>query len=274
MNIFENTKYYEVFLQIKERIGDFVPDVCIILGSGLGIFADEIEDKIVVPTAELKNYPRSTVMGHKGNIIFGKINNKYVIAFQGRIHCYEGYKLSEAIFPVVIAHLFNTKILITTNVSGGINSSFKPGDIVFLNNHINLTYKNPIRELPSLNDNFFIKSKEIYDSNILNTISSVTGKFGVDFKKGTYLWTLGPSYETPAEIQAFKKLGADMVGMSTVPEVISGAYLGMKIVGISLISNYASGISDQKLSHSEVIEISEKNKFTLGSLLKEIIGIL
>jgi purine-nucleoside phosphorylase len=274
MNILENTKYYKVFQQIKEKIDDFIPEVCLILGSGLGIFAEEIDNKMIFPTSNLSDYPKSTVEGHKGNIIFGKIEKKNVNAFQGRIHFYEGYKLYDTIFPIILANLFGAKTLITTNVSGGINSSFKPGDIIFIDNHINFTFKSPIKDLPADNFNSDRSHTEFYDTSLLKRISEITEKFGIDFKKGTYLWTLGPSYETPAEIQAFKKLGADMVGMSTVPEVITASHLGMKVIGISLISNYASGISDQKLSHAEVIEISEKNKFKLGSLLKEVIHIL
>jgi purine-nucleoside phosphorylase len=274
MNNLENTKYYNVFQKLKANVRDFDPEVCIILGSGLGMFADEIENKVITSTLDLYGYPKSTVLGHKGNIIFGNINGKKVIAFQGRIHYYEGHKLSDTIFPVVISHLFGVKTLLTTNVSGCINSSFKPGDIIFLNDHINFTLKNPISEIFSGTSEINIPRKIYYDNELLNKISKMTNKFDIEFKQGTYLWTLGPSYETPAEIQAFKKLGADMVGMSTVPEVIAASYLGMRTIGISLISNYASGISDQKLSHKEVIEISEMNKFKLGFLLKEVIGIL
>ena len=271
---FENTKYFKTFCQIKEKTGNFIPEVCLILGSGLGNFAENIENKLIIPTSELLNYPKSTVEGHKGNIIFGNISGKNVIAFQGRIHFYEGYKLSDTIFPVVIAKLFGVATLLTTNVSGGINSSYQPGDIIFIDNHINFTFKNPIKELLDTNHDVNNIRHQFYDAEILKRISELTKKFGIDYKKGTYLWTNGPSYETPAEIQAFKKLGADMVGMSTVPEVITASYFGMKIIGISLISNLASGISDQKLSHAEVIEISEINKFKLESLLKEVIHIL
>ena len=272
MKYLQDTKYYKVYSQLKNITEGFSPEVCLILGSGLGMFADEIENKILVSTKDLADYPKSTVEGHKGNIIFGSISGKKVIAFQGRIHFYEGYELKDTIFPVMIAKLFGAEKLITTNVSGGINSSYNPGDIIFINNHINFTFKNPIKELLRLNPNQ-IKHPEFYDKQLLDRISNITESFGIKYKTGTYLWTLGPSYETPAEIQAFKGLGADMVGMSTVPEVITAAYLSMKVAGISLISNYASGISDQKLSHAEVIEISEKNKFKLGALLKEVINI-
>mgnify|MGYP000846049000 CR=1 FL=1 len=206
--MFEKTKYYKVFSQLKEEIGFFLPDVAIILGSGLGIFADEIEEKTIIPTSKLDFYPKSTVEGHKGNIIFGKIGNKKIIAFQGRIHFYEGYTLEDAVFPVILAHLFETKTLITTNVSGGINSNYKPGDIILINNHINLTFKNPVRNLRNFAQSAVPDINfRLYDPQLLDTAAAVLKQKGFDPKFGTYLWTLGPSYETPAEIQAFKKLG-------------------------------------------------------------------
>ena len=273
MNQKENN-YQLVYNYIKHEVGNFSPQICLILGSGLGVFASEIKRQFVFDTSNLKGYPKSTVSGHKGNIIFGEINRKKILAFQGRIHYYEGYSLNEVVFPVILAKMFNVNTLITTNVSGGINSKFKPGDIVFLDSHINLTFKNPISVIPQ---NLRIKSNRKiceYEQKILNKIPDISHKFNVELKKGTYLWTLGPSYETPAEILAFKNLGADMVGMSTVPEVIIANYFGINVVGISLISNYASGISENKLSHQEVIEISEKNKHILANVLKEVISIL
>ena len=273
MNQNENN-YQLVYNHIKQKVGNFSPQICLILGSGLGVFASEINKHFIFDTNDLKGYPKSTVSGHKGNIIFGEINEKKILAFQGRIHYYEGYSLNEVVFPIILAKMFNISTLITTNVSGGINPSYKPGDIVFLDNHINLTFKNPISIIPkSLRIKRKYKLCE-YEPKILNSIHSISKKFNIELKTGTYLWTLGPSYETPAEILAFKKLGADMVGMSTVPEVIIANYFGISVVGISLISNYASGISEKKLSHQEVIEISEKNKHFLGNIIKEVISIL
>ena len=266
---FENSKYFEAYNQIKDIVGEQKPEIAVILGSGLGHFADSIKDKIVLPTKDINLFPKSTVLGHSGNMVFGNVNGKKVLTYQGRIHFYEGYSIKDVVFPVIISHLFGVKKIIITNVSGAVNLTFHPGNIIFIDNHItNLNIEKEIFDLFGMKNNF---RKEIYDAKILKEISNITKKLDIEFLKGTYFWTTGPSYETPAEIRAMRTSGADMVGMSTVPEVIAAASVDMKINCLSCISNYASGILDEPLTHDAVIDVMEKNNVKISSLLSEII---
>ena len=269
---FENSKYFEAYNQITDIVGKQQPEIAVILGSGLGHFADSIKDKIVLPTKNINLFPKSTVLGHNGNMVFGHVNGKQVLTYQGRIHFYEGYSIEDVVFPVIISHLFGVKKIIITNVSGAVNLTFHPGNIIFIDNHItNPNIEKEIFDLFGMKNNF---RKEIYDAKILREISNITDKLGIEFRKGTYFWTTGPSYETPAEIRAMRTIGADMVGMSTVPEVIAAASLDMKIICLSCISNYASGILDEPLTHNAVIDVIEKNNVKISSLLSEIIKLL
>ncbi|MDI3472929.1 MAG: purine-nucleoside phosphorylase [Thermotogaceae bacterium] len=243
---------------IKNHIG-FLPEVEVglILGSGLGEMADEIENKVSVPYDKIKGFLKPTIEGHKGNLVFGKLESRNVCIMQGRFHYYEGNKIEDIVYPLYVMKELGATNLIVTNAAGGINMSFEPGDLVIIDDCINFAFKNPPVD-------FSMKPVVFKDEDWINRIDR---RFK-DLKKGTYIFVTGPSYETPSEIRAFRKLGADMVGMSTVPEIIVAGYLGLKVLGISCITNMAAGILSQPLSHEEVIEVSRKVKEKFKELIK------
>lgn len=253
---------------ILGKIGKFNPEIAIILGSGLGELAEEFEDRIKINTTEIPNYPRPTVEGHAGNLVFGRLNDVNVLGFQGRIHFYESGKIENVVYPVLIAYELGARILIVTNAAGGLNKNFKPGDLMVIADHINFMFLNPLK-IFSKNLNRF--NHPAYDEK-LRKIAIETGvELGLPIREGVYCGVRGPNYETPAEVEMLKKIGSDAVGMSTVPEVITANYLGMKVLGISCITNYAAGISPKKLSHDEVTEVAQKVKNEFSLLIKEIV---
>lgn len=252
-----------------------VPDLTIILGSGLGDFANRLESKKVYRTSELPDYPPSTIVGHEGKIHFSEKYGKKVLLFQGRIHFYEGYKISECVLPIFIAHKLGCKKIILTNAAGGINPQFVPGDLMIANSLNGIFIKKELTQLIGLSS---VKAKNylltLEENQLINLIKNTANHSGIELKQGAYFYAKGPSYETPAEIQFFKKFGADAVGMSTVHEAIFSTYLGMETAVISCITNLAAGISDKKLSHTEVTETAEKVKEKFSSLLEGIIKLL
>jgi len=258
----ESVKY------IRKVINNFQPEIAIILGSGLGDIAEEFENKIKIKTSDIPNYPHPTVEGHAGNLVFGEINNANVLGFQGRIHFYESGKIEKVVYPVVVAYELGVKILIITNASGGLNKNFKPGDLMVIADHINFMFLNPLK-IFSPNINRF--NKPAYDENLKKLAIETGIELKLPIREGIYCGVRGPNYETPAEVNMLRKIGADAVGMSTVPEVITANYLGMKVLGISCITNYAAGISPTKLSHEEVTEAAQKVKNEFSLLIKEII---
>lgn len=253
---------------IRNKIGNFQPEIALILGSGLGELAEEFEDKIKIKTNEIPNYPASTVEGHAGNLVFGKLNGVNMLGFQGRVHFYESGKVENAIYPVLVAHKLGAKILIVTNAAGGLNKNFKPGDLMVIADHINFMFLNPLKIFSPNVDRF---NSSAYDEK-LRKIAIETGiELGLPIREGVYCGVRGPNYETPSEVEMLKKIGSDAVGMSTVPEVITANYLGMKVLGISCITNYAAGISPHKLSHEEVTQVANKVKNEFAMLIKEIV---
>ena len=262
-------KVKESLNYILKKVGNFSnPEVAIILGSGLGELAEEFEDKIKINTSEIPNYPRPTVEGHAGNLVFGRLNDVNVLGFQGRIHFYESGKIENVVYPVLIAYELGAKILIVTNAAGGLNKNFKPGDLMVIADHINFMFLNPLKIFPANLNRF---NHPAYDEN-LRKIAIETGiELGIPIREGVYCGVRGPNYETPAEVEMLKKIGSDAVGMSTVPEVVTANYLGMKVLGISCITNYAAGISPKKLSHNEVTEVAQKVKNEFSLLIKEIV---
>jgi len=253
---------------IREKIGKFKPGIALILGSGLGELAEEFEDKIKIKTGEIPNYPRPTVEGHAGNLVFGKLNGADLVGFQGRIHFYESGKVENAIYPVLVAYELGAKILIVTNAAGGLNKNFKPGDLMVIADHINFMFLNPLK---IFSPNIDRRNHPAYDEK-LRRIAVETGvELGIPVREGVYCGVRGPNYETPAEVEMLRKIGSDAVGMSTVPEVITANYLGMRVLGISCITNYAAGISPHKLSHEEVTQVAQKVKNEFALLIKEII---
>lgn len=248
---------------IETYTDGFKPEIGIILGSGLGELADEYKE-YAIDYDKIPGFAKSTILGHKGKLVFAHIGERPVVMMQGRIHYYEGYSMQNVTYPIKVMKKLGVKILIITNASGAINKSFRPGDLMIITDHINNMGTNPLigENDPSFGTRFPDMS-EIYDKNLVKISDAIARKLQIDVKHGVYIAYCGPSYETPAEIKAARLMGADAVGMSTVPEAIVANYCGMKVAGISCISNYASGVSTKKLSHEEVIETTAlaKRKF-------------
>jgi len=259
---------------IKQKTNNFKPLIGIILGSGLGEIAEEIEQKIVIPYEEVPNMPKSTVSGHKGNFIFGYLEKKPVLVMQGRIHFYEGYTMQEVTFPIRIMQKINLKYLILTSAVGGIKGRLplKPTDIVLIKDHINFIGDNPLRgeHFEEFGERFPDMS-EVYDKNLIEIAKNVAKELNIKVYEGIYLAGRGPSYETPAEIKMFKKLGADVVGMSVVPEAIVANQAKIKILAITYVSNLAAGISKKALSHKEVLETANVAGKKISKLIKEVV---
>ena len=259
---------------IKEKTGDFAPEIALVLGSGLGEFTKNLEG-IQIPYSEIPDFKVSTVQGHKGSLFFGEIFNKKIVVMQGRLHFYEGYDLKDITYPIKVFKMLGVKTLILTNAAGPVKKELIPSDLMLIKDHINFTAKNPLigKNDDTLGERFPDMS-DIYTSSFRDLVKTCAGEENIDLKEGVYLMTTGPSYETPAEVKMFGAFGADAVGMSTVPEAIVANYLGLKTIGISLITNYASGISKEKLSHKEVVEMGNiaTEKFTrlVNSIIKKL----
>jgi len=248
------------------------PSIGLILGSGLGVLADEIESPIKIPYNEIPNFPVSTVEGHAGQLVFGQLKGVKVVAMQGRFHFYEGYSLDKVTAPVRVMKELGVETLIVTNAAGGINKTFEAGDLMLISDHINNMGTNP---LIGPNDSEigarFPDMSESYDYTLRELAKNVASELNIKLQEGVYVGNTGPSYETPAEVRALRIIGGDAVGMSTVPEVIVARHAGLKVLGISCISNMAAGILDQPLSHDEVIETTEKVRANFLNLVKSIV---
>ena len=238
----------------------FAPEIGIILGSGLGELADK-DSKYAIPYSDIPHFVSSTISGHKGQLVFTNIEDRSVVMMQGRNHYYEGYSMEEITYPIKVMRALGVKTIILTNAAGAINKSFQPGDLMVITDHINFMGNNPLigpndfRIGPRFPD-----MSEIYNKNLIKIVDAAARHLKIDVKHGVYIATTGPSYETPAEVKMARTMGADAAGMSTVPEAIVANYCGMNVIGISCITNYASGISSRKLSHEEVIETAAKVK--------------
>jgi purine-nucleoside phosphorylase len=248
------------------------PKLGLILGSGLGVLADEIKNPVKIPYGEIPDFPISTVEGHAGQLVFGLLEGVEVVAMQGRFHYYEGYSFDKVTFPVRVMNGLGVETLIVTNAAGGINENFSPGDLMLISDHINNMGSNP---LIGPNDNRlgarFPDMSEAYSKELREIAKEKAQQLNLNIKEGVYVAFTGPTYETPAEIRAFRILGADAVGMSTVPEVIVARHSGVKVLGISCITNMAAGILDQPLSHEEVIETTERVKANFLLYVKELV---
>ncbi|MFD1270105.1 purine-nucleoside phosphorylase [Paenibacillus motobuensis] len=248
------------------------PEVGLILGSGLGILADHIEQAVSISYADIPHFPQSTVEGHAGELLIGQVQGKPVVMMKGRFHMYEGYGPELTAFPVRVMKELGVKTLLVTNAAGGVNTSFTPGDLMLISDHLNMTGKNP---LIGANDDElgprFPDMSQAYSRRLRELARSVADKLGFSLQEGVYAGLLGPSYETPAEIRMLRTLGADAVGMSTVSEVIVASHAGLEVLGISCISNMAAGILDQPLSHAEVMETTDRVREQFLSLVQTII---
>ena len=269
MELLKKIKETTEFLKMK---GIDKPEISIVLGSGLGSLAEEILNPIKIKYDEIPNFLVSTVEGHEGQLVYGTLNGKNVLAMQGRFHFYEGYSLDLSVFPIRVMNSLGCEKIIITNAAGGCNTSFKPGDLMIINDHINFTLRNPLigKNYEELGSRFPDMS-QAYDRELIEISKKAGSDLNIELKEGVYMWTTGPSYETPSEVKMAQIIGVDAVGMSTVPEVIVARHGGMRVLGISCITNMASGILDQPLNHQEVIETSEKAKDDFIKLIKEII---
>ena len=266
-----NFKYKNLIDEIRKQ-APFVPEFAIILGSGLGNFAERVNIEKTISTSSLPDYPKSTIQGHEGKIHFAEFAGKKLLLFQGRIHLYEGYSIYQCILPVFISHKLNCPKIILTNAAGGINPSFKPGDLMLTTSFNGIMLKKELTDLIGISSEQGKKSfYNLPSARLNNIIRDAAKEEKVELKEGVYWYTKGPSYETPAEIRYISKFGGAAVGMSTVHEAVFAGYLGMEITSISCITNYAAGLTQKKLSHNEVTETANlvQNKFE--SLIKRII---
>jgi purine-nucleoside phosphorylase len=254
------------------------PTLGIILGSGLGNFASQVEDAVSIPYSEIPNFPLSTVTGHSGQLVLGTIAGTPVAVMQGRVHAYEGYPLSQVTFPTRVLGLLGCQTLIVTNAAGGIRPNIAPGSLVVLSDHINLTGTNaalgpnePRFGLTPCSGERFFDMTTAYTPSLRALAIAEAKKQGFTLSEGVYLAVLGPSFETPAEIRAFRVLGADLVGMSTVHEVIIARHMGIRILGLSLVTNMAAGVTGDAIHHEEVMEIGRRVEQQFTSLLTAVI---
>ena len=256
---------------ITARIGE-IPRTALVLGSGLGEFGEQLTDKTEIPYVEIPGFPASTVPGHAGKLIYGNPCGSPLLCLSGRFHFYEGYEMKDVAFYVQVLRTLGVQQLILTNAVGGINTSFKPGDLMLITDHIKFFDTTPLRghNKEELGPRFFDMSRA-YTPELAEVARKAAKEADIALREGVYAFMPGPCFETPAEIRMLRTLGADAVGMSTVPEVIAAAHCGMKVLGISCITNMAAGILNQPLSHEEVVETADSVKETFELLVKTII---
>ncbi len=258
---------------LLEKLGSLKPEIGIILGSGLGPLADHIQDALYIPFEEVPYMKTATASSHVGRFVCGTLSGKNVIAMQGRLHGYEGNEAWEVAYPVWLMHLLGVKILITTNAAGAINESYQVGDFCLMQDHINLTGRNPIVGTdPDGLAPRFVPMKDAYDPALRQVAKNVADDLSISIQEGIYLGLLGPSFETPAEIRAFRVLGADTVAMSVVEEVIAARHVGIKVLGISLVSNMACGIEGASPCDDEVLDVAKSKEADFVALIKGVVS--
>lgn len=254
---------------------DFVPFAGIVLGSGLGGYASEMKVEYEIPYTDIEGFPVSTVQGHDGRFVFGYVGSVPVVAMKGRVHFYEGYDVNDVVMPIRLMGLLGAQVLILTNAAGGIDLSYKPGDLMAITDHITAFARSPlIGENPEELGVRFPDMSKVYDPELLSLIRNAAKKNNIDIKEGVYLQATGPQYETPAEIRMFRTLGASAVGMSTGIEAVAASHMGMRVCGISCISNMAAGILDQPLNHKEVQETADKVAASFKALINDLIAMI
>ncbi len=269
MNTLEQIAEAVAFIRAKSKLE---PKIGLVLGSGLGAFAKSLERATTIPYGQIPHFPPSTAIGHHGEMILGHCQGVSVVVMSGRVHHYEGYTLQQVVFPVRVLGKLGVEILIMTNAAGSVNVNYKPGELMLIEDHINYMAGNPLigENLDELGPRFFDMT-EPYDAELRKIAEKACRNVGVPARKGVYIAFSGPSYETPAEIKMSRAMGADAVGMSTVPEVIAARHMGIRVLGISCITNMAAGVLKKPLDHREVLEIAEKIKAELLDVLGRII---
>ena len=248
------------------------PRIGLVLGSGLGAFADGLEEAVAIPYGEIPHFPTSTAVGHRGALVVGKSGGVPVAVMAGRVHFYEGYPITQVVFPARVLGRLGVQTLVVTNAAGGVNTAFEPGDLMIITDHINLMGTNPMigPNEAALGQRFFDMS-EAYDRGLRTVAERACASAGLRPRHGVYLALTGPSYETPAEIRMLRTLGADAVGMSTVPEVIAARHMDMRVLGLSCITNMAAGVLEGRLDHAEVLETGERVKSKLIEVLQGVV---
>jgi purine-nucleoside phosphorylase len=256
---------------IQSKITQY-PKVAVVLGSGLGAFADTLENPVSIPYSEIPGWPRSTAIGHAGKLVIGHISGLPVAALAGRAHLYEGYTAQQSVHGIRVLCKLGLESVVLTNAAGGVNRSFGPGQLVLISDHINLLGQNPLtgRNDESLGPRFPDMS-EAYSKHYREAAREAGRELGLELPEGVYAALPGPSYETPAEIRYLRVIGADLVGMSTALEAIAANHMGMKVLGISCVTNFAAGVTDQKLDHKEVLEVGERVNGTMVELLRRVL---
>lgn len=265
-------KLQNCYKSVREKT-DFVPKAALILGSGLGDYAEEIEIKETIPYEEIEGFPVSTVPGHKGRFVFGYVRQVPVVIMQGRVHYYEGYSITDVVLPVRLMRLLGAEILFLTNAAGGVNFDFHAGDFMMITDQISSFVPSPLigPNIEELGERFSDMS-EIYDRDLQKLLADTAAELEIPLQKGVYIQLTGPNYESPAEIRMCRLLGADAVGMSTACEAVAANHCGMKICGISCITNLACGMSDNPLNHKEVQEIADKKAPDFKRLVTAVIS--
>ena len=262
-------QYQESARVLEARLGDFRPRVLLILGSGLGFLGDAVESPVVVPYADVPHMRRSTAPDHKGQFVFGRLSGQNAAVMQGRLHTYEGWSMEEAAYPVRLARLLGAETLIVTNAAGAVNTAFTPGDIMLITDHIKLFAGSPLTgpNIEAFGPRFPDMS-HIYTPALQDLARQSAGELGLALRQGVYMYFPGPQFETPAEVRTARLLGADAVGMSTVPEAIAAAHCGMQVLGFTLCTNMAAGVLEQPLSGLEVLEAAEAAAPRFSALVK------
>ena len=256
-------------------VGDFKPRAAVVLGSGLGAVADEVEDARILSAAEIPGWPLSTAPGHAGRVVMGVLEGCPVILLQGRVHCYEGYSMREVTFPVRVLGMMGVRQYVATNASGGVNPELAPGDIAAVRDHINLMGANPLvgPSEPRWNVRF-PDMTHAYSPRLLELLDRAAAEAGLTLKRGVYVAFMGPSYETPAEVRMARTLGADLVGMSTVPEVVVANAMRMETAVLSCVANRASGMGDEHLTEEEVLRVMAESSRSLALLIRGLLRAL
>ena len=269
-NIYERAEHATRVIRARTTVE---PRIAVVLGSGLGGFADDFEEAVVIPYDDIPGFVRSTAQGHAGRLVIGKVDGIPVLAMQGRLHYYEGYSLEEVTFPIRVFGLLGIKTVVLTNASGGINVEFTEGALMVITDHVNLMGVNPLR---GPNDERFgprfPDMSAVYSPELQELVVDEARAIGVEVRRGIYGGLAGPSYETPAEIHLLRNLGADAVGMSTVPEAIVARHMSLEVLGISCITNMAAGIGDEPINHDDVMAAGDRVRGIFTELLRRVIG--
>jgi purine-nucleoside phosphorylase len=259
---------------IRTKAGSEAPAIGIVLGSGLGGLAGDIEEAVVIPFADIPGFPTATVIGHAGSVVIGRLAEKRVVALAGRFHMYEGHPPQLAAFPVRVMHALGARIYFASNAAGGIRKDLTAGDLMIIEDHLNLTGVNPLTGPVEINDERFPDMTAPYDDELRDLLKASAKRIDLPVKEGVYAWLPGPSFETKAEVRMLSTLGADAVGMSTVPEVIVARAMGMRVAGMSCIANAASGIGVTPVLHADVLDVTAKAAVGFQALVREFVSAL